>query len=1319
MGDLGGLKDDLEKAEASSFSLRGPVFEQWQKLTAEIQERPDGKELSKLLSERLRNVTKKSTAKKVMRRFAREFGIATAAGPDDEVEVPPGKTPRPNGPAPSGAPRLETGPNLERAEKDLNRFYDQMEETRVQLDSLASRLRGRSAGLSGEVQALKQRFNSLLDEDKEYFVRKEDRWHAKGSPARLFSAVTAFKAEVAALRERMPASTADSSPGRRAVDVEKRAALEIEDRKTAPGEKVSGEFLDSLKAEAARVAEAIRKLPEYAQRVTAYLRSQGKTETAVDAIAMAGVYLESLRTHQTKCLEVKRDDGMAEATRKVKATRGVMSESRGNFNELLRRHDVPAFNAVLDQSAPWPGEKPGPTETSVAAAENTPKTPPTAPKPETKPPAAPEHLSAESKKIAEALLTDPKKELKDLSDAFTAILKSEVHALRSNPAAYAEYEADLKRKMDQLKPEVVQGIEGLASVPRAERSRDTAIALGAKLFQLYDKHLAAAVGFLQNANRFPDLQRERSLEDHASLEKRNEYIAKANALRGRNLKRLGPSVWSRLKKDKLKARFWDDAASPQKVIDEVTRTNPLLKPGESLAGLHAEDRNARRESFLKALRAKGLEIEDATAVYEAALAKAEYQASLVALGNSMMDSERTQIRQAMEKILGLPFEQWPADKKAELENQLAVYKSSGVVDRVVFQEQQELAKANAESLPPEKKALYKQALDWYLRQKPAKKLGLSIAFGFGITALGGVFGIGAMAGMAAGFGAGAKSYLTTRLIGMAAGMPAMRYTGKLHDFVVGKLGFLEKAKQKEKEKIETLRKNFSPENLAALQASLSEAMEARAQTERILLLTKVALTGAVGFLAARGASKAYLEFANSSHAAAAAAGFKDLKDRVFDNAPGAPKPVTGFPPEAAGAGGRDLIVEVHKGDSLWKILRHQGYSDGKIAQLVQEAKNPEMMRAMGIRGNVDLIYTGQRLNLGPLLEHSSVPGVADHFPTDHGAAFELGKDGVYHVDAVGARSGHHALDAVHGGHNGAEHLSDHGGGFYESPGPRVSVKSMTLLWEMQNPGQHPSDSLLRQWAEMGAHGDLLKNTEMFDYEIRFRMHDQIKGIFGPRGLDDTDWLNWKDVSAENAITMPNSQAGGEQGAALRDYMQWLDGHPNVEPPFHNIGGKPETVEHFIARAESQILVDQLNAGGQGTPMPRNFEWTNANDAQISPEQPPQAAAPTPGWRYDESGRLVSTEHPPQPLPDEASLSNGREGWYQRYDGTWVSTEHPPQPPYYGGYGRDYGHYGQRLPLPRPPEVIERIHSDIEDLHRRHLDIGKQIGRNIRRRLPGL
>lgn len=134
------------------------------------------------------------------------------------------------------------------------------------------------------------------------------------------------------------------------------------------------------------------------------------------------------------------------------------------------------------------------------------------------------------------------------------------------------------------------------------------------------------------------------------------------------------------------------------------------------------------------------------------------------------------------------------------------------------------------------------------------------------------------------------------------------------------------------------------------------------------------------------------------------------------------------------------------------------------------------------------------------------------------------------------------------------------------------------LWEMRHPGETAPDSFLRKAQELRAHGVPLENSPLFAEEALSRMDSHLKEIFGTVGSKSGEWNAWKDYPAAEIIKMPRSSFTNLNVPKLQDYVRELAERTGLEPKVR--GGRMESLEHFIVRAEAGSLNMDLGGGSE-------------------------------------------------------------------------------------------------------------------------------------------
>lgn len=177
---------------------------------------------------------------------------------------------------------------------------------------------------------------------------------------------------------------------------------------------------------------------------------------------------------------------------------------------------------------------------------------------------------------------------------------------------------------------------------------------------------------------------------------------------------------------------------------------------------------------------------------------------------------------------------------AELER----YKQNEIFNKIIIEEQEKLATLKAENLPPKEKALWKKALDSYLKQPRWKKIlistGLSVA----------VFASIAPGTIAAAGGLGA--YIVARLTRGAVGSIAGQTAAGAYEWAVD-----EKYTERKESALEELQEKFkgkdSDADIAKYKKEYAEILEREAKSKRNRLLHKAMVGIVAGGAASFGA----------------------------------------------------------------------------------------------------------------------------------------------------------------------------------------------------------------------------------------------------------------------------------------------------------------------------------------------------------------------------------------------------------------------------------------------------------------------------------
>jgi hypothetical protein len=180
-----------------------------------------------------------------------------------------------------------------------------------------------------------------------------------------------------------------------------------------------------------------------------------------------------------------------------------------------------------------------------------------------------------------------------------------------------------------------------------------------------------------------------------------------------------------------------------------------------------EEARARREEFLKELERQSVGRKEAEAIYEAALAKREYEDARVRYGRRFLEAAAEQKSAALLVTLRKKsVDELSVQEREFYDRELESYAKQLQFKELIRGEYELLQKQKFERLPLKERNIFRRGLNWYLRQPKWKRL---VASSLAMTAIAGT-GSGAIA---------AAGFFGSRLVRGAAGMSVSQAIGKL------------------------------------------------------------------------------------------------------------------------------------------------------------------------------------------------------------------------------------------------------------------------------------------------------------------------------------------------------------------------------------------------------------------------------------------------------------------------------------------------------------------------------------------------------------
>ncbi|MBI4691841.1 MAG: hypothetical protein HY773_00105 [Candidatus Terrybacteria bacterium] len=324
--------------------------------------------------------------------------------------------------------------------------------------------------------------------------------------------------------------------------------------------------------------------------------------------------------------------------------------------------------------------------------------------------------------------------------------------------------------------------------------------------------------------------------------------------------------------------------------------------------LYAEE---RKNNFIKELARPGINKEEAEAIYEVELKKAEYDAAKVELGKKMAEQ-------------GIQ----PAE----------------IFQKLVLSERELLNQVKVESWPPKEKGIFRKGMEWYMRRGTATRLLISTGLVTGAVA--GVGGFGAAA---------AATYAGYRFVRGFGSVMVGKLAGNLAERMMSKTIASEKEAA-----LNELQNNFSLDNLKNTDKNYQDILKKIGKMERRKVLAKGLISMAAGMGTAIGMGILEKTWAGGG----------------VKSSPEAIKPKAGVPESAPKI---SSVVEVQKGDTVWKLSKEQLENRGYFKNLIGSAdeitakKNfliDSVSRKVSVSsGDANLIHAGEKIDFKDIFEN--------------------------------------------------------------------------------------------------------------------------------------------------------------------------------------------------------------------------------------------------------------------------------------------------------------------------------------------------------------
>ncbi|MEI7810491.1 MAG: hypothetical protein WCI41_02960 [bacterium] len=228
----------------------------------------------------------------------------------------------------------------------------------------------------------------------------------------------------------------------------------------------------------------------------------------------------------------------------------------------------------------------------------------------------------------------------------------------------------------------------------------------------------------------------------------------------------------------------------------------------------------------------------------------EYNAKIIEYGNKMYADKKKELA--------------GSDKtKEEQDKELAIFKNKEIFEETIIKEGERLNAMKVENLPPKEKALWKQGLEWYMKQKGPKKAVLTVL----LTAP--IFALISPASVAAAGGTGL--YLGVRalrgVVGSTIGLGAV----KLYDVSI-KERFTERKQKALDELSAKFKEDMTDEEMLQYKKEYQAILDKEAKQKRNRTIHKAMIAAVAGGAASIGTGAAITHFQaeHLTHAAAPA-----------------------------------------------------------------------------------------------------------------------------------------------------------------------------------------------------------------------------------------------------------------------------------------------------------------------------------------------------------------------------------------------------------------------------------------------------------------
>jgi hypothetical protein len=381
----------------------------------------------------------------------------------------------------------------------------------------------------------------------------------------------------------------------------------------------------------------------------------------------------------------------------------------------------------------------------------------------------------------------------------------------------------------------------------------------------------------------------------------------------------------------------------------------VMSPKEKQALYDAE---GRKKNFIETLEAKGIKKDKAEAIYNTELKKAEYDKTKIELGKKLK-----------EQGIG----------------------NAEIFKKLILDERDLLNQAKVESWPPKEKGIFRKGMEWYMKRSTATRLLISTGLVTGVVAGAGGFGAAAVA-----------TYAGYRFVRGFGSVMIGKLAGKGVDMAMSR-----GIEAKKEAAMEKLKSGFDLEKLKETEKELEKIFEETAKRERRKLLIKAAVSATAGAGAAIGMGMLEQAWAGGVKVSPEAIKPKAPTPEAPAEVTSQPQPESGVAPEAPAKPGVigpeeirpgvrvetpldtkpgiDSVIEVQKGDSVWKLVEKQlearDYFKGltgspeeilaKKTYFIDAIKDKivENPQKFGISsGDADLIKPGEKIDFSSIFD---------------------------------------------------------------------------------------------------------------------------------------------------------------------------------------------------------------------------------------------------------------------------------------------------------------------------------------------------------------